>query len=491
VNSLYSDRVFGEHPIGLWSFCDDATYLSAISSANQNLTTWNTVPSTYPPELYMGFVRDSIPATPNQVNTYSIKGMPFVVHVSGEADTYAIEVNKAAVVNTANLSYETVVDPDTLITSTVGTFSVGFLVYTPNPVKYFEVIPINGGGSIPKIGSYMDGASSVDVFFVPSRVTAEYGKWVQVVATFPVPDAGYRNNYGVRIRAYYEDAYAGNQQTALISGISIGQDTGTGLIVDYGSLAMSPSVTTGLQHFGIDTVVPVSEYGFGMDFAYIVAKNNKLLAHAMGVPLVFGDNRSTHLISGDTLPSLVVPGKGLLNAKGRGKELTLEFWGRVKNSKHITTRLVGPLSNNDGLYLADTAFVLAVGDSYKMYDSMTTSKPSLFHISLDGTSATLLIDGDEVARVLLNGTFPYNYNYNTDWIGFFMDTDLDVFEVGPISVYPYVVSSAVAKRRYVWGQGVQNLGGGDSAIFQMDSATYSRSVGVPLTTMYEGRPYLD
>jgi hypothetical protein len=72
-----------------------------------------------------------------------------------------------------------------------------------------------------------------------------------------------------------------------------------------------------------------------------------------------------------------------------------------------------------------------------------------------------------------------------------MDTDLDVFEVGPISVYPYVVSSAVAKRRYVWGQGVQNLGGGDSAIFQMDSATYSRSVGVPLTTMYEGRPYLD
>lgn len=486
MNSLYSDRVFGEHPIGLWSFCDDATYLSAISSSKTNLTTWNAVPNTYPVDNYVGFVRDGIPATPNNVNTYVFRGIP--ASADGE---YYLEVNNPSVVETANLAFEETTDPDTLAVTTNGTFSVGFFAYTPTPVTHFEIVPIDGAGVIPKISEHVDAGAVTDVHFTPSRITAKHGVWTQVVATFPVPDAGYRNSYGLRVRAYYADTYSAESQMVLVGGLSIGQDSGTGLIVDYGSLSMSPSIATGLQHFGINEVVPVREYGFGMDYAYILASGNRLLARAMGIPLVFGDSRSTHLVSGGELPSIVVPGKGLLNASGKGKELTLEFWGRVKNSKHITTRLVGPLSNNDGLYLSDTAFALSVGDSFKMYDSKTTSKPSLFHICMDSNSVVLMIDGDEVARVHHNGDFPHSYNYNTDWIGFFMGQDLDVFEIGPISFYPYTVSSAIAKRRYVWGQGVQYLGSGDTATFQLESATYSRSVPVPLTVMYEGGEHVE
>ena len=40
-SNLYAERIFAEHPIGLWALDDNVDYLSLVSTGNRNISTWD------------------------------------------------------------------------------------------------------------------------------------------------------------------------------------------------------------------------------------------------------------------------------------------------------------------------------------------------------------------------------------------------------------------------------------------------------------------
>ena len=452
MGSLYSDRVYGEHPIGLWSFSEGINYLTLLDPADEDVTTW----AGSSVAKYIAFVRDRIPSFPGIGDSYQ---------VSGTATSNYLEVHKHGIL-----------DPTTF--AHVGSFDVGFWGFYSGPFSYFEVVPIDADGNIPQIG--VDELAA-PTYYVPSIILANPDAWTPIIATFAEPQPGYESVFGVRIRAYYPDTLA---HTFLIGGIASGQLMGSKMLSENGMQQFKPPVSSGLQYFDISSVVGINEYGFGMDTAYAVVDTNKLLANSRGIPMVYGDSSSVHLTP-STLPSIVFPGKGCFNESGRNRELTLELWLRIKNSSHIETRILGPLGSSDGLWISDNALVLVVGEHIASYDTRDLFAPKLVQIVFVQSGVALVVDGTEVAKVPYNGGFPNNYNHNADWIGLFMDPDLDLFEIGPVAVYPYQVSSLMTKRRYVWGQGVRNIGTGDLASFQMSTAVYNNTANIPITQVFD------
>jgi hypothetical protein len=46
-SNLYAEKVFAEHPTGLWALDDKADYISLISEAQRNLSNWSISGGTY------------------------------------------------------------------------------------------------------------------------------------------------------------------------------------------------------------------------------------------------------------------------------------------------------------------------------------------------------------------------------------------------------------------------------------------------------------
>jgi hypothetical protein len=68
-----------------------------------------------------------------------------------------------------------------------------------------------------------------------------------------------------------------------------------------------------------------------------------------------------------------------------------------------------------------------------------------------------LINGDVVMSTEISPAdteFPNNDFFDTDWIVFFGSDEIPQFEVDCLAIYPYIVPEQVAKRRFVYGQGV-------------------------------------
>jgi hypothetical protein len=67
-----------------------------------------------------------------------------------------------------------------------------------------------------------------------------------------------------------------------------------------------------------------------------------------------------------------------------------------------------------------------------------------------------MINGEKVISITIEsleiGTFPPE---NEDYLGFFTNEFIYLFELDSFSIFPYVVAEQVAKKRYVFGQGVQ------------------------------------
>jgi hypothetical protein len=67
-----------------------------------------------------------------------------------------------------------------------------------------------------------------------------------------------------------------------------------------------------------------------------------------------------------------------------------------------------------------------------------------------------MINGEKVISIIIDSlqinTFPPE---NEDYLGFYPDKNIHLYEIDSFSIFPYVVAEQVAKKRYVFGQGVQ------------------------------------
>lgn len=211
--------------------------------------------------------------------------------------------------------------------------------------------------------------------------------------------------------------------------------------------------------------IPAYSYGLDRILGYYITDGANVCSKNSGIPLVYGASNVTVLYphidpQSNPLPSLIVPGYGFLNATGQYRPLTLEMWLRVNSSSSTPFRIAGPISTTDGIYVDGSFLVIKVGNSIGSHYIGEWARPMLIDFTVATDTATLTINGDQVVSIDLEAdlSLPDQYNSlnkNQDWIGFYVNNDISTIEIDAVAIYPYKVPDVVAKRRFVYGQGVE------------------------------------
>lgn len=461
--SIYLDRIYGEHPIGLWSVSDNLTYLTLNSEASEDVSLWTDSFGTA--KKYTAFIRDRVPAYPGIGDAYEVTGTT----VTDDDGTY-VEISLRDIVSAGDLN-------------TAENIDIGFWSFHSGLFSHFEVVPVDINGDIIALqqGEFVpDAPYEPPTEYVPAKIYISGDSWEQIYSMFPTAsELSYRQDFGLRVRAYYPEA---GTYSFLMGGLSISQGSGSQIILEEGVASYAPPKSTGLRHAaGISYVVPIPEYGFGTDTAYVCDSYNRLLSHNTGIPLVYGDKSATNALTGNFLetPAFVFPGKGVLHMSGINKELSLEVWLRLDwpvdpDYYRTSDKIIGPLWSDDGIYLDSGFLVLRVGGAKVSTELPVDKGPMLININQNPQGVSLMVDGETIGTVP-HGVYPDSYGFNTDWIGIYPGWNGTNVDYGPVAVYPYVVTPLIAKRRYVWGQGVQTLTKSDFATFDRTYASYVKT----------------
>ena len=436
-SNLYATRVFSEHPIGLWPIDDEITYLSKIPKMYRDLNTWSGDISTYTFD-------DKTVADPpfNLDKTYRVSGGVPINEDESEWKTgdpepkwYMTKIESPALFNFfEDLNHEQRV------------FSINAYIYHRLPAAFYDV-------------GYLYNNGDGDVLFTERIEPGRPNEWIRIGRTFD------QQFLDLDARIYIKAYFPYNVDTSfLLNGVSVGQWSESLSHQSTGVYPKEIDYQTGLPLIFNQKLqgLPINEYGAGNDDGYIFVQKNRLLASNGGVPLVYGSDSVTSLVSSDDsgvkVPSLVVPGKGFMNASGRFNNLTLEAWIRV-SSDGGSHRIIGPVSSNDGIYIDGSSIALVIGKNHKSYSVGNWYRPMLLHVNVKDGEASVLLNGDRVITMpysAKSAKLPDNRLRNDDWIGFYAWQGTGVFEVDSISIYPYTVHTSVAKRRFVWGQGVES-----------------------------------
>jgi len=420
-SNLYAEKVFAEHPTGLWALDDNADYISLISETQRNLSNWTITGGThqnYPQSIGEPFINSyvgKITATPTNDESASIIAISNEIMDLRDLNTY------------------------------LKTFSIGGYFYSESSyVSGFE------------IGyQYEDTTSGNIVRHLKNYDTAINNSWVFISETFDTPPDD------SKIQLVFKINFIGGSETEdafLVNGITFGQwseefsSTSLGVIpIDIPlTIAIAPQKGLVAKCYGLQELN-----------AYYLASENMLKAKNLGIPMVYGTSSLTALYANGSNPSLIIPGVGFLNESGKFKEYTLETWLRVNSYTNEVKRIIGPIASNDGIYVDGPAIGLKIDNQYKAYYVGEWTRPMLVHLRIGKDVASLVINGQEVISLDYDRetiSLPEMLNENQkdqDWIGFYAYEDVSPIEIDCVGIYPYVVATAMAKRRFVFGQGVE------------------------------------
>ena len=420
-SNLYAEKVFAEHPTGLWALDDNADYISLISETQRNLSNWTITGGThqnYPQSIGEPFINSyvgKITATPTNNESASIIAISNEIMDLRDLNTY------------------------------LKTFSVGGYFYSESSyIAGFE------------IGyQYEDTTSGQIVTHLKNYDTIINNSWVFISETFDTPPDD------SKIQLVFKINFIGGSETEdvfLVNGITFGQwseefsSTSLGVVpIDIPlTIAIAPQKGLVARCYGLQELN-----------AYYLASENMLKAKNLGIPMVYGTSSLTALYANGSNPSLIIPGVGLLNESGKFKEYTLETWLRVNSYTNEVKRIIGPIASNDGIYVDGPAIGLKIDNQYKTYYVGEWTRPMLVHLRIGKDVVSLVINGQEVISLDYDRktiSLPAMLNENQkdqDWIGFYAYEDVSPIEIDCVGIYPYVVATAMAKRRFVFGQGVE------------------------------------
>lgn len=452
-SNLYAEKIYAEHPQFLWALDDQADYVSLISEANREISLWDidNGSSTETEELLDAPFPNSII---NKITPDAVLGETFST---------------------------TLVSPELItvdqLNSTLKTFSIGSYFYTSSP--YTLSIEIGYRYYDDALESYVDVLKSYDATLKD--------RWYFLSETFSPNDTLLPIQLVIKIN------YLGTSSTLTdyilyVNGITFGQWS-----EEFQSSSLGVSTITLPTNIALDSVdvIEAKAYGLSDSSGYYFINNNALVAKNFGIPMVFGSQNITKLYDNNTDPCLIVPSNGMMSNGGRYKEFTLEFWLRTNNSSSESKRIVGPIASSDGIYLDGPFLILKINNSYQSYYVGQWERPMLIHWRYSNNLSTILINGEEVVNLPIDSatiTLPQNeteLGKSQDWIGFYAYSDIQPIEIDCVALYPYVVPTLVAKRRFVYGQGVQypeNLNasyGGSTVLFDYSFADYTKNYNYP------------
>lgn len=425
----YADKIFSEHPIAIWSLDEHVFYTSLIDDSHRLFSNWNLTNST----------ADDSPSLPSLP-------LPF----QGEVVSSVISNTSSPVLVEAE-------SPDLFssidISSNIKTFCVNLFLYQkPEFINWF------------KIGYRYTDALDVPQEVVSAEILAPSSEsWLNFNQTYELPTS-WSGSIKIFIQASFSDSSGGDatSRTLIMNGLSIGQESETTCYESLGSQKITIPDSIGIS--GIYGII-ADQYGILSDNAYYVVKNNELLAKNDGFPIIYGTHQSTKIYPSNTnQPSLIFPGKGMLNESGRNKNYTLEMWMTLNPSAATAKKILGPISTNDGVYVKEGFISLAIGGEIGSHCISEWYRPMLIQILIKNNNATMLINGEMVIDIQYDKR-NIDLPNDRDWWGVYSYPEISMFHIDCISIYPYSIPESVAKRRFVYGQGTPSIQSIDNGFF--------------------------
>lgn len=454
VSNLYAEKVFAEHPIGLWTMDEKLDYISFISENNRDLQSDWTYSGATISENIQNIKQPFVNSIVNLIQFDSFIGLNKEIKFTGPD-----------LENFDNLNKE------------IQTICVGSYFYTDSPYLSsvsigFEYTDSTSAEIVEKVKTYDFSIPSKWVFISNADVYPE-----QVVTFRPV----------IKIK-FNGGASSVDDYKIYMNGLSVGQDAEK---FNSSSLGFTPNTFT--SNANIPTVShanQINSYGLEGLNGYYLINNNKMLAQNTGIPLVFGSSNVTRLFPDQSLPSIIIPGLGFLNEIGRLKDYTCEMWIKINNSNVDPFKIFGPISSDDGLYVESGFLTLVIGGNFQSHFVGEWARPMLIQIRVSKDSASLILNGEEVINFVidsLNMILPSEYtnSKSNDWLGFYANDNTSSFEIDSVSIYPYKMSTTIAKRRWVYGQAtptseeIDEVHNGRSVSFDYTFSEYTSNYDYP------------
>lgn len=451
-SNLYAEKIFSEHPTTLWALDDNADYISLIDEADRDLTTWT---------ITNGAATSSV----------DIYGQPFldshITLIEGDVPVSpSFTLCKSPnIINFSNMYQD------------VKTFCIGTYFYSGSP--FLTKVSIGF--------EYTDTTTSQVIQEFKDFTTDSFNLWSFVSGTFEVPDEN--TDLRILIKFWYNDGGASSSDYQFyINGVSLGQWS-----EDFNATSLgvyTETLPASIPLSGLDAI-PADPYGLGGDIGYYLVENNGLLARNAGVPMVYGSSNVTRLRPTTNNPSIIFPGKGFLNKVGQYRDYTVEFWLRINCNTSEPKRIFGPIASSDGLYVEEGFLTLVINKQFGSYFVGEWFRPMLLQIKLIRNSASVILNGAEIINIPINTDnldLPDLYDEfdkNQDWLGFYCYEDVSPMEIDCVAIYPYSVAINVAKRRWVYGQGVvspeliNSAYGGSQAFIDYPFADYTANYNYP------------
>jgi hypothetical protein len=459
-SNLYAEKVFAEYPLELWSLDDATDYVSLITESQRNITTGWTVSRT-------GIGSTSVSVT-NVTSTFAEEDAP--IQTSG---IYKVLTQPAGTFTS---------NPATITLTSDTTFDLG--LETEFAIGLSTLASPNTTGI--RVG-YKVGSSEVE--WSSSYKTKDF-VWSAISHTFslaePLPGPA---NIVIEISFSYSGTN-GSQYIFYFNGISVGIRSEEFYATSTGIIPIEKPISFPITDSSV-MVYPANPYSLSDNYGYYTVDNGSILrARNSTIPLVYGASNSTILSKADNgNPSLVIPGQGLFNDSGKGFIRTMECWIRLNSSGSEYRRIIGPVSSStNGLYVHGPFMSLKVGDAIGSYFVGEWSRPMLIQIIIQEKTVSLKVNAETVITLDVEVKNESLEPSTNDWIGFYAYDDVTEFEVDCIAIYPYVVSDKVAKKRYVYGQGVvlpestNTSYGGSSIVIDYSFADYDKNHSFPKNT---------
>lgn len=467
-SNLYAEKIFAEHPLALWALDDQSDYISLISEAQRDYTAWTISGGTISEKTQ--------PVDAPFIDSFVAEALG---NVTPSSQYGQIVLTSPDIININELN------------STYETFSIGAYFYSDN--AFISSLQVGYQYYDSELEQYVlieDTAENKAAGLSPTMKAANISvgnAWVFVSDTFSAPINSGAIQLVLKID-YLGGATSSEENKFYINGASFGQWAEE---FSATSLGQEPIDLPSDIALPASKVIKADAYGLQENPGYYFVKDNFFMARNAGIPLVYGAANVTTIFENENLPSLIVPGLGMLNEVGRFKEYTLEMWLRVNPETTEYRRIFGPIASEDGLYVNGPFLTLKIGDNIVSHYVGEWFRPMLLHIEVIQDSVSMLVNGEQVFSTEIDTAsldLPSEFDNNgksQDWLGFYGHEDVYPIDIESIAIYPYQVPSILAKRRWVFGQGVEfpeNINAsysGTSVLMDYPFANYANNYNYP------------
>jgi len=434
LSNLYVEKASSEHPLALWMLNEQVDYVSQINEAQRQF------------QLFATWQLTNAEAIAESSNAL---GAPFLDSSTTRIIGAIPPTPTMDVILTSQYLLSENFVPE------LYNFSVGFYVYLETALANTV--------SLGYRYTDIETNQTVEVLSTQNVKPSYRGKWVFFSDTFDLPpDSSVAEDIKLVIKVNVSQGDVAGGYDFFINGLSVGQWSEefnkTSFGVTTNPIPLDIALPSELKS------LPAFPYGTSGENGYYLSQGFQLFAKNFGVPLVFGSSNVTkispNVLNGVNYPSLIFPGYGFLNERGRYNDYTIEMWIRINAESVGTRKIFGPIASTDGLYVDGAFLTFKAGNSVASHFVGDWFRPMLVHIRVIRNSIILILNGEEVINLDVdqeNMELPPEFDSlarNQDWLGFYAYEDVDPIDLDTFSIYSYSMPTEVTKRRWVWGQAV-------------------------------------